>query len=137
MNEANTKWLWDNCPKLYKDMYGDPMKTGLSWGIECGGDGWFEMIKELSLKLEKLINKYIKDYPDDIYIPTAAQVKEKFGSLRFYMSGGTEEMCQLIENAENLSEEICEECGKKGKIGEDCGGWLMTRCDDCWEKINK
>ncbi len=50
----------------------------MCWGI-CCPDEWFDVIYELTLKLEK----YNETHP---YQPVlAAQVKEKFGELRFYI----------------------------------------------------
>lgn len=59
----------------------------------------------------------------------ASQVKEKFGTLRFYMSCETDEMSELIDRAEELSAKICETCGAPGELRND--GWLRTMCDDC------
>lgn len=62
--------------------------------------------------------------------PRAAQVKEKFGGLRFYMEGPvTAEMAQHISAAEALSLETCEVCGKPGTQAE--GYWIKIKCDDC------
>jgi hypothetical protein len=57
------------------------------------------------------------------------QVKEKYGGLRFYVNGGNVDTDKLISEAEALSYEICEVCGKKGKPNED--GWISTLCKKC------
>lgn len=64
--------------------------------------------------------------------PRASQVKEKFGTLRFYMTHQTEEMDKIISVAERKSAITCEECGKKGKLRGS--GWASTRCSPCWKK---
>lgn len=46
----------------------------------------------------------------------ASQVKEKFGTLRFYMTSQTPEMDKIIEKACRKSAKTCEECGKPGKV---------------------
>jgi hypothetical protein len=66
----------------------------------------------------------------DPYIPRASQVKEKFGTLRFYMTCGTEEMDLLIDVAEAVSEITCEVCGLPGVLRNDYG-WFRTLCDTC------
>jgi hypothetical protein len=43
--------------------------------------------------------------------PRAEQVKEKFGTLRFYVSGATPEQHAQIALTEHLSASICEQCG--------------------------
>lgn len=64
--------------------------------------------------------------------PHASQVKEKYGTLCFYMTSGTDEMYNLIYEAEAMSAYICETCGKAGKVRN--GGWVVTLCDECYDK---
>ena len=56
------------------------------------------------------------------------QVKEKFGTLRFYCSG-TDAIYKYIQLAERLSSVTCEDCGKPGKANDS--GWIRTQCDAC------
>jgi hypothetical protein len=57
------------------------------------------------------------------------QIKEKYGTLRVYYSGG-DDFCQgVIDMAESMSSVTCEDCGVPGKARE--GGWIRTLCDDC------
>lgn len=63
----------------------------------------------------------------------ASQVKEKFGSLRFYMTASTDEMEDIIREAEHKSRVTCEGCGKRGKIVG--GGWLYCRCRECFQRL--
>lgn len=65
----------------------------------------------------------------EVYQVVAVQVKEKFGGLRFYYSGGDEYVDGLVAMAEALSYVTCEQCGKVGKPNEI--GWIVTLCDDC------
>ena len=67
--------------------------------------------------------------------PRASQIKEKYGALRFYMTGETDEMFAIINKAEEQSSVTCENCGKKGKLRGR--GWLYTRCAPCWKKEQK
>lgn len=57
----------------------------------------------------------------------ADQVKEKFGTLRFYISGGDEYIHGLVSMAESMSAVTCEECGSPGHRRD--GGWIRTLCD--------
>ncbi len=114
-------------PLLFSDRNGDMRQTCMCWGFSCG-DGWYEIIREAAEKLEPLIAKYKKTYPGDCR-PRASQVKEKFGTLRFYMSSQTDEMCPIIDEVESKSCVTCEDCGKKGKLRT--GGWLVTLCNKC------
>jgi uncharacterized Zn-finger protein len=91
--------------------------------FECG-DGWYGIIDSLSY----LLNQMIKD--KDLSC-RASQVKEKYGTLRFYMDSETDEMSKWIEIAEEKSSRTCEYCGETGKLRE--GGWVQTLCDKCNE----
>ena len=80
--------------------------------------GWYPLIKDLINDLIKLgWNKQV------------CQVKEKFGGLRFYINEGSEEIHNRISNAEKLSYEICELCGKKGELRTKIR-WFTTLCDE-------
>jgi hypothetical protein len=86
-------------------------------------DGWLGLIKEL---IEDLISLG--------WDKQTCQVKEKFGGLRFYINGGTDEIYNRISKAENDSYEICEETGKPGTLRTDIG-WYRTLCDEEYEKF--
>jgi ribosomal protein L37AE/L43A len=115
MNNELTKELVNACPSLYiKGM-----------GFQCS-DGWFDLVKELSLKLEKVINKL--PGRDNYY---AVQVKEKFGTLRVYLSSVTNEINDIIYEYEEKSASICEECGQPGEPRETRNHWYYTACNKC------
>jgi hypothetical protein len=97
-------------------------------GFECD-DGWFEIIWELSEKLENEILK-LPEHERTYY--KAQKVKEKFGELRFYITETNDAIYQLIKEAENKSSHICETCGKGGIIrGRK---WVHVSCDECLKK---
>lgn len=56
---------------------------------------------------------------------TIEQVKEKFGTLRFYAYGGDARTRAVISFAESMSGLICEETGATGKLVSR-GGWYKT-----------
>lgn len=114
-------------PLLFCDRHGNMRETSMVWGFP--GDGWYEIIREAAEKLEPLLEAYKKDYPDQD-VPRASQVKEKFGTMRFYLSHGTDEMHKIVDEAERKSATVCEECGEEGKLRK--GGWLHTLCDVCF-----
>lgn len=124
MREDLDRRLCAEFPLLYRDRHGDKMETCMCWGFP--GNGWFHLLYELSSKLEPLIEAQPEDQR-----AVAVQVKEKFGTLHFYLDFGTEEMNKLIREAETKSSVTCETCGVPGRRRE--GGWLKTRCDWCQE----
>ena len=89
--------------------------------FECG-NGWFTLIKEL---IEDLIalgwDKQI------------CQVKEKFGTICFYINSGGDEIHKRIITAERDSCTICEVTGKPGELRTDIG-WIRTLCDEEYQK---
>jgi hypothetical protein len=84
----------------------------------CVGKGWSCLIDEIFDRL-----------PEDAFI---LQIKEKFGGLRFCVSGISIEVGKFIDSVEDRSHTICERCGSPGKIRE--GGWILTLCDKCHVK---
>lgn len=101
----------------------------VAFGFEHG-DGWCELIETLCARL----NTILQEEPDAlIYVK---QVKEKFGTLRFYytLHGASDEMAdsirQAVELAEAASNHICERCGSSGNV-EASAGWLRALCDIC------
>ena len=96
----------------------------IAFGFECG-DGWFELLAECIKALELECMKI----EDPKQRPTASQIKEKYGTLRFYISGYTDDMGAIINKAEQRSAETCEKCGAPGETND--GGWLSTLCDPC------
>lgn len=92
-------------------------------------DGWFDVIYDLSAKLEALIE--VQEGKKAL----ATQVKQKFGSLRFYTLNATDEMLGLIARAEDSTNFICENCGASGKLRSL--GFIQTLCDEDFEKMKK
>jgi len=134
-------------PKILQNLGGDPSQTCMSWmhdGIAVD-DGWIPLLEE--------IFKFCQFQHDNNGYPqlVASQIKEKFGSLRFYHYF---EDCDS-ENAENgkkfhrtkdylegaidfacyNSSKICEVCGKPGAIKGQ--RWVKALCDECEERLMK
>jgi hypothetical protein len=59
-------------------------------------------------------------------LPKVAQIKEKFGTLRFYIDNGNEVSNAIVHYAELMSEVTCEVCGNAGRTYEM--GWHKTLC---------
>lgn len=113
MNNENTEKLFNRFPFFKPDA---PITESLmSFGFECG-DGWFSLLWDLCLKLE-----------EEDSVKQILQVKEKFGSLRFYVDGASDAAYQLINQAEEMSETTCEKCGGKSSISNQ-DGWYSTVC---------
>jgi hypothetical protein len=106
------------------------VRTALYWSNKI--PGLFKPIYWLVMKLIPGLNNQFHWYGGG---PRASQIKEKYGTLRFYMTHGTEEMYKIVDNAERKSLKTCEECGKPGKLRGR--GWYYTRCAACWKRMQK
>jgi hypothetical protein len=126
MNEKLQSYLYNKYPKIF-----EPKKTNIEkakhpfdvYGFECD-DGWFLLINQLA--------NYIQNYIDNnsyLNVPQlkCRQVKEKYGTLRFYYEGGDSHLSSIIDAYENMSGYICEKCGETKEIG-NTKGWIKTLC---------
>ena len=134
MNAENTKKLYTDFPEFFK--HRDDLQSSLMvFGFEYS-DGWFDLTYKLCKDIKNYFltkydgvgfndEKYHHEIPKHFYV---VQCKEKFGGLRFYITCAPKEICDMIHVAESESYNICEECGKPGKLRDDLGWWL-TLCD--------
>ena len=60
MKQELAQKLYKDFPLLYGDHDKSMMQTCMCWGVETG-DGWYNLIYNLSSKLEPLISKFYKD----------------------------------------------------------------------------
>jgi len=58
--------------------------------------------------------------------------KSKYGGLRFYTSGGSHDVNEIISEYEYLSENICEICGEPD-VGYT-SGWITPICRKCYKR---
>jgi hypothetical protein len=83
-------------------------------------------------RLAEIVAGDFRQVPESIPQVTLDQVKEKFGTLRFYYSGGDDYISGMVSLAESMTGVTCESCGN---IGESRGGgWIHTYCEPCEEK---
>lgn len=101
------------------------MFTGAYGGFAVG-KGWWHIIETLCANIQSHIdwaNRKEQVVPQVV----VAQVKEKFGGLRFYYDGGDDNVHGMVRLAEAWADSSCETCGDKGK--RRSGGWIRTLCD--------
>ena len=108
-------------PYMFRyENWNNPQHSLLCFGFEVG-DGWYKLLEELVLKISEV---------DKERAIRVVQIKEKFGTLRFYVSWSTEEIDKLIEEAEKKSSNTCDICGGVSKV-KNKNGWLHNICDIC------
>lgn len=111
-------------PKLYKHI----------GRIDCG-IGWYDLIDELSSRLEQHIIDYEKilKVESDISI---MDIKQRYGMLCLTLFCGTIEMYNLINKYQDRSGTICESCSCPSSI-EYVDGVCMSLCPQCLKKISQ
>ena len=144
--------LFEKYPNIFKQKDLSPQETAMCWGIGCG-DGWFNLLDQLCGEIQNRVenvNRQIRHKNSNrpvTIVPTkseklfceATQVKEKFGSLRFYTIGGDDFIDGVVSLAESLSCVTCSECGNALKKDgpPNYRGWIYTLCPECKAKNEK
>ena len=114
--DAFAKQMEQRFPKMFNGKYG---------GFACG-EGWWPILEKLCSNIQNHIDW--KNKQSEIVLQvTVAQIKEKFGGLRFYYDGGDDHINGMVRMAEAWADASCEECGAPGKRRD--GGWIKTLCD--------
>ena len=120
------KQLCEKYSKIFRDRHAPMTQTAMCWGFDCD-DGWYNIIDALCYQIQQYLEWRNMDNPNPIPQVVAEQVKEKFGTLRFYMHGGDERIDGMVRMAEAMSAVTCEQCGNPGKLRGH--GWYYTACD--------
>jgi hypothetical protein len=135
-NELDAK-LCAEFPDIFVQRNKNKRVTAMCWGFECG-DGWYQLIHDLceviknhmynvNIGIEYANRRKSKKMP---HVEChATQVKEKFGTLRFYTDYEDEYISGAISIAEHVSTHTCEVCGKQGKSRVN-HGWYYVSCDE-------
>lgn len=91
------------------------------------------LLGDLLESLEGSLQGERERYADGEFPFRIDQIKEKFGVLRFYVSGAVGDyMMEAIMEAESLSARTCERCGAEGVVCVSRAGfWLKTLCPEC------
>jgi hypothetical protein len=114
--EKFEKDLATKYPEMYENVY-------------CGisiSPGWYKIVDLLSQSIYSHYKWKIQQGKATEF-PKVAQIKEKFGGLRFYTDGSDEYTSGLIRMAEAWCDNTCEQCGVVGT--RRSGGWIRTLCD--------
>jgi hypothetical protein len=117
--DAFAKRMEERFPKMFSGKYG---------GFACG-EGWWPIIEKLCANIQHHTDWWNKNREARPIVEqvVVAQIKEKFGGLRFYYDGGDEQIRGMVQMAEAWADSSCETCGAPGKRRD--GGWIKTLCD--------
>jgi hypothetical protein len=117
--EIFVKRLEETYPKMFSQPYG---------GVAVS-QGWWPIIESLCTNIQSHTDWWNKNRETRPVVEQVVveQIKEKFGGLRFYYSGGDDTVAGMVRMAEAWADTACEECGGIGKRRD--GGWIRTLCD--------
>jgi len=120
-------------PKLFKEALLPSVQSCMGRGIECW-EGWYPLLDSLCGHLQLVSDR-------SGYQIVIRQVKSKFARLTIYWGfevagADVPELHRavadkLVEAHADLSEEICEVCGKPGKSVTGDTGWIYAECPEC------
>ena len=109
--------------------------------FDCN-DGWFRTLLWLSRYLQMYItqqNEMAKSNPQ-YYLPVkqivAKQIKQKFGTLRFYSDGGNQHTQTVIDYVQFISGYICEQTGTTDDVGYNHNGFVEVLHKDLAKNKN-
>ncbi len=88
--------------------------------------GWIPLVREMIQKLEAQAKL---EKRTDREAVKCAQIKEKFGLLRCYLTNSSKAMQEIVNEFAAKSASICESCGAPGKRYTD--GWERVKCEAC------
>ena len=91
-------------------------------------EGWLELFLQACEDIKEPLEK-----AGDLDKFRFMQVKEKFGRMRMYTNGATEEVNDILDKYEFLSEQVCSECGKPAIAMTR--GWICPFCDEHIKKF--
>lgn len=157
MNPALDAQLCQQYPLIFKNRHGSPRETLMCFGFEVGDGWFDLIDTTCALLCDRYhraktdyerLRKYegLAPYKGGEVVtavavekarlsmsqaaetvPVAIQIKEKYGTLRFYVDGGDTTAQAYIDFAEAYSARLCDVCGAPGKTTGK--GWVQTRCE--------
>lgn len=120
MNDDLERDLFRRWPAVFRGHRKPLTESLMGWGC-THSDGWYSILDALC----EVLSRHAKELGRQP--PEAVQVKEKFGGLRFYCQGPTDEFDHgAITMAEALSVRVCETTGLPGRMSA-VHGYYATR----------
>lgn len=108
-----------------------------NWYTEWNGYGWEKIWKEFMQELFKEYDKLPDESKKEFSI---YDTKEKYSTLRVYLSSYTEGMREAESTLRFLSSVTCLHCGKQPRDSKGnhiiwkTKGWITNLCKDCFKK---
>lgn len=109
--------------KKYPALFPNPVEISV-------GHGWYELIDNALSSINHYARYNVLNHKDFFF--HVAQIKEKFGALRFYHDGGDRYTDGIVNMTERFSSMLCEECGEKGQTRPL--RWIKCLCNTHFEE---
>jgi len=148
IKEITTEEIIEKYPKIFQDYEGNPGQVNW-YGVP---DGWLHVIDWLCGAIQDYIDNVTIPKPNQNYVEgskydkdditthkslyghptqvTCDQMKEKFGGLRFYETGGDERVYGMIKMAEYICSQTCMSCSSMINT-KTTQGWISVYCEEC------
>lgn len=93
-------------------------------------EGWMQLFLQACVDIKEPLVR-----TSDIHKFRFLQVKEKYGRMRLYHSGASEEVNDILDKYEFLSEQVCSTCGKPATTMTR--GWICPYCEEHIKKYTE
>jgi hypothetical protein len=122
--EEFEKRMEEKYPKMFSKPYG---------GFAVG-EGWWPIIESLCDNIQSYTDWWNKNRETRPVVEqvVVAQIKEKFGGLRFYYDGGDDKIQGMVRMAESWADAVCEDCGTPAT--KKTTGWIRNVCNKHFEE---
>jgi hypothetical protein len=114
-------YLWHNISKFLDWSHKHFIKLFPKFNKSEYNKPFYSFVEKFRQRSYKCV-KYNRVYPPAVKID---QVKEKFGGLRFYYSGGDKKVDGMVTFASYLCSKTCEVSNEKGELCSN-GSWYKT-----------
>lgn len=110
--------------QIHIDNVADSRERAIKWNEEVNDPNYDWSDKASFIKREE------REVPELIEQVVVTQIKEKFGTLRFYYYGGDDYIQGLEAMASSMSARLCEDCGSPGVArSTEKRRWVKVLCD--------
>ena len=116
---------------FHRNILGNIFIIPTSNELDALDEGWK---RRFGIDICKEIKKELKAN-NCLYSYRIEQIKEKYGSLRWYDYGGTKKIFEIIEKYENISARTCISCGEDAEYRTR--GWISPFCSHCIDQKDK
>ena len=109
--------LFDTFPKIFK-------QSGMIGSIDCP-DSWYTIISTACYLIQQECDRTGSQV-------AAVQVKEKYGTLRFYTHNSSPFIDGVLDMAEEMTTLVCASCGTTKDL-TPTEGYILYMCNRCQE----